>query len=162
VRLPPPGASGILPQSERVPISYSEFAWPAAITRSRSSRRRADFHSVGVLGVTAARICSFATVDGTGQCIFRRICAAIVLPWRGDARLVEQADRLICVEKTFLSDDGEACSMTSTPFRLQPIEKLLQEYEADLERGREMCAILADYALLEPFTLQACSGKAAP
>ena len=29
------------------------------------------------------------------------------------------------------------------------------EYEADLERSREMCAILADYGLLEPFTMQA-------
>ena len=27
--------------------------------------------------------------------------------------------------------------------------------KADLERSREMCAILADYALLEPFTLEA-------
>jgi hypothetical protein len=68
-----------------------------------------------------------------------------------------QADRLICVEKTFLSDDGERMfddKGTAFP-RWQPIEKLLQEYEADLERGREMCAILAGYALLEPFTLQA-------
>ena len=39
--------------------------------------------------------------------------------------------------------------------RWQPIEKLLRDYEADIERGREMCAILADYRLLEPFTLQA-------
>ena len=33
--------------------------------------------------------------------------------------------------------------------------RLLSEYEADLERSREMCALLADYALLEPFTMQA-------
>jgi len=33
--------------------------------------------------------------------------------------------------------------------RRQPIGKLLQEYEADLERRRGLCAILADYALLE-------------
>jgi len=38
--------------------------------------------------------------------------------------------------------------------RWHPIEKLLREYEADIERGREMCGILADYGLLEPFTLQ--------
>jgi len=31
----------------------------------------------------------------------------------------------------------------------------LNDYEADLERTREMCAILADYSLFEPFTLQA-------
>jgi hypothetical protein len=39
------------------------------------------------------------------------------------------------------------------------IERLLSEYEADLERGREMCAILADYGLLEPFTMQATLNK---
>ena len=35
------------------------------------------------------------------------------------------------------------------------IEALLTEYEVDLERSREMCGILADYSLLEPFTMQA-------
>jgi hypothetical protein len=35
------------------------------------------------------------------------------------------------------------------------IEKLLREYESDIEHAREMYAILSDYALLEPFTLQA-------
>jgi hypothetical protein len=39
--------------------------------------------------------------------------------------------------------------------RWLPIEKLVRDYEADVERAREMCAILADYALLEEFTLQA-------
>jgi hypothetical protein len=39
--------------------------------------------------------------------------------------------------------------------RWRPIDKLLNEYEADLARSHEMCAILADYTLLEPFTLQA-------
>jgi hypothetical protein len=35
------------------------------------------------------------------------------------------------------------------------VERLLSEYEADLERMREMCALLADYGMLEPFTMQA-------
>jgi hypothetical protein len=39
------------------------------------------------------------------------------------------------------------------------IERLLSEYEADLERTREMCAILADYGVLEPFTMQATMAK---
>ena len=39
--------------------------------------------------------------------------------------------------------------------RWKEIEKLLEEYEADLERTKEMCGILADYGLLEPFTMQA-------
>ena len=41
----------------------------------------------------------------------------------------------------------------------QGIEKLLTEYEIDLERSREMCGILADYGLLEPFTMQAKFNK---
>ncbi len=39
------------------------------------------------------------------------------------------------------------------------IERLLSEYEADLERSREMCAVAADYGLLEPFTMQATLAK---
>jgi hypothetical protein len=35
------------------------------------------------------------------------------------------------------------------------LERLLGEYEADLERSREMCSILSDYGLFEPFTMQA-------
>ena len=70
---------------------------------------------------------------------------------------VEQADRLICVEKEFLDDRGETMfDAEGKPLpKWQPIEKLLQEYEADLERSREMSSILADYALLEPFAMQA-------
>jgi hypothetical protein len=39
--------------------------------------------------------------------------------------------------------------------RWAQIEQLLREYEADLERTRELCSILADYDLFEPFTMQA-------
>jgi hypothetical protein len=42
---------------------------------------------------------------------------------------------------------------------LAQIERLLSEYEADLERSREMCSIVADYGLLEPFTMQATLPK---
>jgi hypothetical protein len=74
---------------------------------------------------------------------------------------VEQDERLICVEKDCLaaegSLEGEAMfSDQAEPLpRWAPIEKLLQEYEADLERTREMCGILGDYGLLEPFSMQA-------
>jgi hypothetical protein len=75
-----------------------------------------------------------------------------------------QADRLICVEKAFVSDTGEPMfdpSGAALP-RWQPIEKLLREYEADLERSQEMCAILADYDLFEPFTVQAVPKDGVP
>ena len=54
--------------------------------------------------------------------------------------------------------DGEGKALA----RWEPIQQLLNDYEADLERTREMCAILSDYALLEPFTLQANLKDAGP
>ena len=77
---------------------------------------------------------------------------------------VEQAERLICVEKEFLDDKGETmfdAEGKALP-KWQPIEKLLQEYEADLERSREMSGILADYGLLEPFAIQMQPKDGAP
>jgi hypothetical protein len=61
------------------------------------------------------------------------------------------------VEKEYLNDKGEMLfdSKGQSLAAWKPIERLLSEYEADLERSREMCGILADYALLEPFTMQA-------
>jgi SapC len=75
---------------------------------------------------------------------------------------IEQQQRLICVEKQFLDEEGgQAMFEDGQPStRWTEIERLLSEYEADLERGREMCALLADYGLLEPFTVQATLAKA--
>jgi hypothetical protein len=75
---------------------------------------------------------------------------------------VEQQDRLICVEKAAIDEAaGEAMfDAQGQPVQKWPgIERLLTEYEADLERSREMCAVLADYGLLEPFTMQATLNK---
>jgi hypothetical protein len=70
---------------------------------------------------------------------------------------VVQEERLTCVEKEYASDKGELMfDAKGEPLpQWQPIQRLLNEYEADLERTREMCGILADYALLEPFAMQA-------
>jgi hypothetical protein len=70
---------------------------------------------------------------------------------------VEQQDRLICVEKRSLDESGEAMfdAAGQPSAKWADIQRLLTEYEADLERSREMCAVLADYGLLEPFTMQA-------
>ncbi len=161
VRLPAPGA---LPDFCRkvnaVPISYSEFGvacrdYPLAFITTDQGK---TFVPVAVLGVAGSE--NLFLRDGRWDnsvylpAYVRRypFCMA-----RVTLDTVEQADRLICVEKAFLSDDGERVFDDAgvALARWQPIEKLLQEYEADLERSREMCAILADYALLEPFTLQA-------
>jgi len=69
---------------------------------------------------------------------------------------VEQKERLICVEKSFIDEAGEALFNDGKPSeKWKNLEQLLGEYETDLERSREMCAILFDYGLLEPFTMQA-------
>ena len=143
-----------------MPISYSEFGvacrdYPLAFITTDQGR---SFIPVAVLGVAGGE--NLFLLDGRWDgsvylpAYLRRypFCMA-----RVTLDSVEQADRLICVEKAFLSDDGERMfddAGVALP-RWQPLEKLLQEYEADLERGREMSAILADCALLEPFTLQA-------
>ena len=74
---------------------------------------------------------------------------------------VEQKDRLICIEKTFIDEQGEPMfdAQGQPSAKWSEIERLLSEYEADLERSREMCAILGDYGLLEPFTMQATLNK---
>jgi len=74
----------------------------------------------------------------------------------------EQKDRLICVEKDYLDDNaGELMfdAKGQPSAKWTDMEKLLSEYEADLERGREMSSILGDYGLLEPFTMQATLNK---
>src|SRR5262249_27487834 len=69
----------------------------------------------------------------------------------------EQKNRLICIEKTHIDESGEAMfdPQGQPSARWRDLERLLAEYEADLERSREMWSILADYGLLEPFTMQA-------
>jgi len=161
VRLPAPGALPEFCQRvNAVPISYSEFGaacrdYPLAFITSDQGQ---TFIPVGVLGVTGGEnlfLCNGRWDNSVYLPAYLRrypFCMA-----RVTLDSVAQADRLICVEKAFLSDDGERMfddAGAALP-RWQPIEKILQEYEADLDRGREMCAILADYALLEPFTLQA-------
>src|SRR5437667_5825351 len=119
VRLPAPGA---LPEFCRrvnaVPISYSEFGvacrdYPLAFITTDQGR---TFIPVGVLGVTGGEnlfLCD-GRWDNSGYlpAYLRRhpFCMA-----RVTLNSVEQADRLICVEKAFLSDDGGACSTTRAP-----------------------------------------------
>ena len=68
-----------------------------------------------------------------------------------------QAQRIVCVETAMLREDGEAlfdAAGNALP-TWADTDRLMQEFEADLDRTMEMCAILADYKLLEPFQMQA-------
>ena len=163
VKLPAPGTvPEFCKKLNAIAISYTEFTvacrdYPLVFTTADNGQ---SFAPVAVLGIADGE--NLFLTDGAWDrnvyvpAYVRRypFCMA-----RVNLDNVEQADRLICVEKEFLSDQGELMfDPEGKPLpKWQPIEKLLQEYEADLERSREMSAILADYGLLEPFAMQAKS-----
>ena len=161
VTLPEPGTvPEFCAKLNAIPISYTEFSvacrdYPLVFTSGDEGK---SFAPVAVLGIADGE--NLFLTDGAWDkniyvpAYVRRypFCMA-----RVNLDKVEQADRLICVEKAFLDDKGELMfdAEGKALAKWQPIEKLLQEYEADLERSREMSAILSDYGLLEPFAMQA-------
>jgi hypothetical protein len=166
VRLLRPGeVPAFTSELNAIPISYTEFAliareYPIVFTAPVGSQ---VYGPVAVLGMTAGEnlyITGGAWANGVYVPAYARrfpFCMAKVT-----IEKVEQQNRLICVEKSHLDETaGEALfdAKGAPSDRWKEIERLLTEYEADLERSREMCGILADYGLLEPFTLQAKLNK---
>jgi hypothetical protein len=161
VRLLAPGeVAPFAGQSNAIPISHAEFQpaardYPVVFTSSDGGK---SFAAVAVLGVSAGENLFYG--DGAWAqesyvpAYARRypFCMARV---RIDE--VERKDRLICVEKRRLDDAGEALfdAAGEPSEKWRTLERLLTEYEADLERSRHMCALLAEYGLLEAFTMQA-------
>ena len=144
-----------------IPISYTEFAlvareYPIIFTSAGDNR---VFAPVAVLGMAAGE----NLYDNNGRWAGNVYVPAYVrrFPFcmtKVTLDKVEQQNRLICVEKSHLDEQaGEAMfDAKGQPVeKWKEIERLLSEYEVDLERSREMCGILADYGLLEPFTMQA-------
>lgn len=159
VRLLAPGeAPPFARAGNAIPISHSEFhpagrEYPIVFISSD----RKNFNAVAVLGMAAGEnlfISDGKWASGIYVPAYARrfpFCMAQV-----NVNRVEQKDRLICVEASAVGDDGEAMFDAGQPTgKWKDLERLLSEYEADLERTREMCAILADYGLLEPFSMQA-------
>ncbi len=161
-------AAGEVPQfaqrSNAIPISFTEFQlvsreYPIVFSSGDEGK---SFAAVAVLGLAAAENLFFDAAWAAGVYVpayARRypFCMAKVTIDRE-----EKNERLICVEKAHVDEasgeplfDGEGRPAA----KWSEIERLLSEYEADLERGREMCSVLADYGLLEPFTMQATLGK---
>jgi hypothetical protein len=157
-------APGEIPQfaqrGNAIPISHTEFQlvgreYPIVFTTGDEGK---TFAAVAVLGMAAGENLFYdksAWATGVYVPAYARrypFCMA-----KMNVNKVEQKDRLICVEKTFVDDKGEALfdNQGQPNPKWTDIERLLSEYEADLERSREMCAILADYGVLEPFTMQA-------
>lgn len=164
VKIPAPGQLPVFTQSlNAIPVSYTEFNvahrdYPIVFSSGDEGR---SFAPVAVLGLQAQEnlfVQNDAWTPGVYLPAYVRrypFCMA-----RVTLDAVEQQDRLICVEKTYVAGDansGEAMfdSDNQALPRWTGIEKLLNEYEADLERTREMCSIFFEYGLLEPFTMQA-------
>jgi hypothetical protein len=160
VRLLEPGqVPAFVQQGNAVPISHTEFQpiarhYPIVFTSGDGK----TFSAVAVLGLTQGENLFYGDgrwADGTYIPAYARrypFCMARVA-----VNQVEQQNRLICVEKSWLDDAGEAMfdAEGKPSEKWKGVERLLSEYEADLERMREMCALLADYGMLEPFSMQA-------
>ena len=165
LRLP---AAGEVPEFLRrgnaVPISHTEFQavareYPIVFTTGDAGK---TYATVAVLGIAAGENLFFA--DGVWAKNVYVPAYARRYPFcmaRVTLNQVEQKDRLICVEKASVDEAGEAMfdAEGNPTAKWSDIQRLLTEYEADLERSREMCAVLADYGLLEPFTMQATLNK---
>jgi len=151
-----------------IPISYSEFApaardYPIVFTSGDGGKTYAP---VAVLGMSTGENL-FRAGDAWAKDVYvpayaRRypFCMA-----RVRLRDVEQRDRLICIEKTCVDDLGGELLFDDQGEPLpkwRDLQRLIVEYESDLERGRELCATLADYRLLQPFSLQAKLDQGGP
>ncbi len=148
-----------------IPISYTEFAlvareYPIVFTMAADSKA---FAPMAVLGMAAGENLynnNGAWAGGVYVPAYARRFPFCMTKVTLDK--VEQQNRLICVEQSHIDEAaGEALfDAKGLPSeKWQEIERLLTEYEADLERSREMCGVLADYGLLEPFTMQAKLAK---
>jgi len=148
-----------------VPISYSEFAhvareYPIVFTGAAGGQ---NYAPVAVLGMSDGE--NLYDQGGTWAAGVYIPAYARRYPFcmsRVTIDKVEQKNRLICVEKSYLDESaGELLfDAAGAPLdKWKDIERMLTEYEADLERSSEMCGTLADYGLLEPFTMQATLNK---
>jgi|SRR6185503_2829856 len=166
VRLPAAGEiPGFVQRSNAIPLSYTEMQpaareYPIVFASSDGAK---TFAAVAVLGIADGENLLFK--DGAWApnvyvpAYARRypFCMAKV-----SIDKAPQKDRLICIEKAFVDEQRGAPLFDAKgkpSERWGEIERLLSEYEADLERSREMCALLADYGLLEAFTMQATLAK---
>jgi hypothetical protein len=76
----------------------------------------------------------------------------------------EAPERVACVEKRAINDKGEELfDDKGEPLaEWEQRQKLLFDYEADLARTDEMCKLLTQHDLLEPFTMQATPNQGEP
>ncbi|HUK05809.1 MAG TPA: SapC family protein [Burkholderiales bacterium] len=158
-------APGEIPEFARalnaVPISYTEFAlvareYPIVFTATGEAK---SFAPVAALGMqNGENLYNQGNAWASGVYVPAYVRRFPFCMSRVTIDKVEQQNRLICVEKSHIDDQaGELLfdAKGQPGEKWKTIEKLLTDYEGDLERSREMCGILADYGLFEPFTMQA-------
>jgi hypothetical protein len=68
-----------------------------------------------------------------------------------------QKERIVCIEESALHDSGEPLYDANGDPLAQwvTLEKLIYDYEQDLVRCEALCQLIAEYKLLEPFTMKA-------
>jgi hypothetical protein len=169
VTLPAPGTlPDFCAKTNAMPISYTEFAvaardYPIVFASNDQGKTYAAVAVLGLSNNENAFVRNGAWEQGVYVPAYVRRFPFCMARVKMDNN--EQQNRLICVEKSYVSDAGEKLfdAEGKPTERWAGIERLLREYEADLERTRELCAILADYQLFEPFTMQATpTGGATP
>lgn len=164
LRLPDaPAAAQFTRSLNAIPVSFTEVGiaardYPLVFVSGDADK---SFAVVAVLGYAAGENL-FVTDAGWAPQVYvpayvRRYPFCMT---RVTVDQVVQEERMICVEADCVvpdGQDGEALfdAAGEATARWTGIQKLLNEYEADLERTREMCSILADFGLLEPFSVQA-------
>lgn len=168
IRLPAPGEVPPFARAlNAIPISYSEFGvvshdYPIVFTSGDQGKTFAPVAILGMSGGENLFVSGGVWAERAYVPAYARrfpFCMA-----RVSLEGVEQKDRLICVEKEYVGTEGEPMfDEKGEPLpKWKEIEKLLSEYEKDLERSKEMCEIVSDYGLFEPFTMQATPAKGAP
>lgn len=144
-----------------MPLSLSEFEpacrdYPIVFAHSDGGK---TFHAVAVLGMQPKQNL-FILSDGMWD--RRTYLPAYVrrYPFCMSRVMVNdkpQADRVVCVEESALSETGEPLhDAQGKPLpQWTALEKLIFDYEQDLMRCESTCQLLADFGLLEPFTMKA-------
>lgn len=161
VTLPPAGmAPASFSRLHALPISFAEFT-PASRDYPLVFIRRGNdaYSAVAALGMQP-RQNLFMLSDGAWD---RRVYLPAYVrryPFCMSKLTVDGEDRrerVVCVESEALGGEGEALyDKTGNPLaHWKTLERLILDFEADLLRADEMCDLLQDLDLLEPFTMKA-------
>ncbi len=164
VLVPAGGTPAFCRTLNAIAISFSEFV-PAARDYPlvfASADRGRSFAPVAVLGIAEGQN---LFVDATGE--WDRSCylPAFVrrYPFCISKLYVDgepRSERVVCVAKAYVDAGGvELFDAGGRPTaRWRETERLLAEYEADLDRTAQLCAALARLEVLQPFSMQVLEG----